>query len=215
MKLKENTKGKRAKPALGLVRLSWPSRIPLRAAQLSHCWTASHRSYARVSSRRRNGPACHSLVRAAARSSSSRDARTGFNRAPWFTSRGLRGRELNHLRDLPGSVARRMRTPPPSFFPDINLGMPLPRSSQPRNREGQPPESPASSTPLEPWDRAESPPSPPLLRLNSAANSPTLVGGKQIRRRGRSVVSWSARCLPPPSVSSPSHVSLESLARLR
>jgi hypothetical protein len=25
--------------------------------------------------------------------------------------RGLRGRELNHLRDLPGSVARRMRTP--------------------------------------------------------------------------------------------------------
>jgi hypothetical protein len=45
MKLKENTKGKKAKPALGLVRLSWPSRIPLRAAQLPHCWTASHRSY--------------------------------------------------------------------------------------------------------------------------------------------------------------------------
>jgi hypothetical protein len=63
-------------------------------------------------------------------------------------------------------------------------------------------------------DRAESPPSPPLRRLTSVANSPSACRGKRIRRRGRNVASWSARCLPPPSVSSLSHVSLESLARL-
>jgi hypothetical protein len=63
-------------------------------------------------------------------------------------------------------------------------------------------------------DWAESPPSPPLRRLTSAANSSCACRGKRIRRRGRNVASWSARCLPPLSVSSLSHVSLESLSRL-
>jgi hypothetical protein len=44
---KKKIQKKKAKPALGPVRLSWPSRIPLPVAQLPHFWSASHRSYAR------------------------------------------------------------------------------------------------------------------------------------------------------------------------